>query len=404
MAQRDLLITQAGEEIRCRILDETPSRFVYAYIGKNNKVLRSEIFKNLVTSFKYNYYDKDLVSSKELPGSKGSSTKVERVDTRRGSESKKDKKKKSGKGTSSGDIRNPMTSFDPVVDKEITKEAKEVEVPPKETQMNVEEKALVKESESSDIESNKKELSDRQEPVIEPANLENSELLKEPEIQNEYRNYLKFRVGVKGGLSNAINIGEESTNSYDLYREQLLRGWNFGGDFAYFFTEGFGAGVLYNSFRSSNSSDNLTYPNLITDTQVDNGTISTRITQHYVGPVLYFRKGLDYKTFVILGLSGGMNFYNETGTYNQDNYTFTGMRPGGNATLGVDFLLGNDLIGRDIILTLEAGYNYSRFNELDFGGTKGLTSLPQVLNLDRLDFSVGLRFLRFPRYLKMSSN
>ena len=50
-AQKDLIITQAGEEIRCKILDETPTRFVYAYLGPKNKVLRNEIFKNLVSDF-----------------------------------------------------------------------------------------------------------------------------------------------------------------------------------------------------------------------------------------------------------------------------------------------------------------------------------------------------------------
>jgi hypothetical protein len=59
-AQRDLIITQAGEEIRCKILDETPTRFIYAYLGPKKKVLRNEIFKNLVTSFKYNHYDNDI--------------------------------------------------------------------------------------------------------------------------------------------------------------------------------------------------------------------------------------------------------------------------------------------------------------------------------------------------------
>jgi hypothetical protein len=60
-AQRDAIITQANEEIRCRILDETPARFVYAYIGPKGKVLRNEIFKNLVKDFDYNRYDSDLV-------------------------------------------------------------------------------------------------------------------------------------------------------------------------------------------------------------------------------------------------------------------------------------------------------------------------------------------------------
>jgi hypothetical protein len=44
--QRDQITTQTGEKIRCRILDETPSRFMYAYLSPSGKVLRNEIFKN----------------------------------------------------------------------------------------------------------------------------------------------------------------------------------------------------------------------------------------------------------------------------------------------------------------------------------------------------------------------
>jgi hypothetical protein len=65
-AQKDLIITQAGEEIRCKILDETPTRFVYAYLGPKNKILRNEIFKNLVSSFKYSYYPSDVLKNDKL--------------------------------------------------------------------------------------------------------------------------------------------------------------------------------------------------------------------------------------------------------------------------------------------------------------------------------------------------
>ncbi|MGL4630053.1 MAG: hypothetical protein ACRCVT_02510, partial [Leadbetterella sp.] len=61
--QKDLIVTQSGEEIRCRILDESTTRFKYAYLGPNNKVMYNEIFKNLVASFKFNYYSEDLLQA-----------------------------------------------------------------------------------------------------------------------------------------------------------------------------------------------------------------------------------------------------------------------------------------------------------------------------------------------------
>ena len=62
LAQRDQIITQAGEKIRCRILDETPNRFIFAYLSPSGKVLRNEIFKNSVSEFKYNFYSSDIVT------------------------------------------------------------------------------------------------------------------------------------------------------------------------------------------------------------------------------------------------------------------------------------------------------------------------------------------------------
>ena len=74
-AQRDIIITQADEEIRCRILDETPTRFIYAYIGPKGKVLRNEIFKNLVKNFNYNQYDSDIVTANIKDGRERKSKK-----------------------------------------------------------------------------------------------------------------------------------------------------------------------------------------------------------------------------------------------------------------------------------------------------------------------------------------
>jgi hypothetical protein len=233
--------------------------------------------------------------------------------------------------------------------------------------------------------------------------IQNAELLAAPEQDNEFKNFLKFRVGVKGGISNIINNSFETNNAYDLYREKLNKGWVFGADAAYFITEGIGLGGMFTNFMSKNSAEGLTYPNLVSQVSVDNGSLATNISNKYVGPVLYLRKAIDFKTFVVLGLSSGMNFYNEKGNYNGENFNFKARQFGGAATLGLDFLLGNDIIGRDIILSLEAGYNYSRFNEMDYGSTRGLETLSSPLVMDRLDFAIGLRFMRFPKYLKLSS-
>ncbi|SOE20962.1 Outer membrane protein beta-barrel domain-containing protein [Spirosomataceae bacterium TFI 002] len=453
-AQRDLLITQAGEEIRCRILDETPTRFIYAYVDKRDKVLRNEIFKNLVTSFKYNFYDTDLVKSDKLPGnSKREGGKAERVDTRKESSksSKKQKKadraekkeklkeesseeevkvaskpeaeavkkveaplnaeKSNPKADIKEEVEKPANEIEVVVSPEVAKnltDEKPVEEPTKK-ELKKEERAAKKEKSIDELSKKDKRELDKEakrlakEAKKKESSIENAELLAAPEQENEFKNYLKFRVGVKGGISNIINNSLETNNAYDLYREKLNKGWTFGADAAYFITEGIGIGGMFTNFMSKNSAEGLTYPNLVSQVNVDNGSLSTNISNKFAGPVLYLRKAIDFKTFVVLGLSPGMNFYSEKGNYNGENFDFKAKQFGGAATLGLDFLLGNDIIGRDIILSLEAGYNYSRFNEMDYGSIRGLETLASPLVMDRLDFSIGLRFMRFPKYLKSNS-
>lgn len=63
-AQRDQIITQAGKEIRCKILEESPSRFTYAYVEPTGQVKQSQIFKSLVKSFAYQFYPDDISKDK----------------------------------------------------------------------------------------------------------------------------------------------------------------------------------------------------------------------------------------------------------------------------------------------------------------------------------------------------
>ncbi|MFN4086682.1 MAG: hypothetical protein ACK4LB_12120 [Spirosomataceae bacterium] len=63
-SQRDQIITQAGQTIRCKILEESPSRFTYAYVDPSGNVKQSQIFKTLVKSFAYQFYSEDISRDK----------------------------------------------------------------------------------------------------------------------------------------------------------------------------------------------------------------------------------------------------------------------------------------------------------------------------------------------------
>lgn len=430
-AQRDEIITQAGEKIRCRILDETPTRFIYAYLSPTGKVLRNEIFKNLVTDFKYNLYSNDIVTKgNKLPEGLGNAraenTAVnnERVDTRKSEPSKSGSKKDNSKNTeisknlnsSSNSIKNnnseksekiinnekiisskdknTTSSNKPVVQKtesEVVTKNTTTDIKPKSNSTKKEDtKQKPKVEKKETVETKKIEKKVKEEKTEMP--------LSTQKTDNEFNNYLNWRVGVRGGFGNML-AKIPTTNEYLLYQEKLLRGYTWGADAAYFFTDNLGFGLMFNDFRSKNQADNIQYRNEILNTEAT-GNISNNRSTKFIGPVLYYRKNIDFKTMVILGVSPGAYFYKDKGTYGDASYTFKGMDFGASATLGVDFLLGNDITGRDIILSLETGYSYGKMRALDFGAGGGAVNLATPIDLSRLDFTIGLRFTRYPRFFR----
>lgn len=346
--QRDQITTQAGEKIRCRIVDETPTKFIYVYLSPTGKILRNEIFKNLVSDFKYNYYPENLITkgNKVISGS----------DT-----------KETGKSGATPEKTTKQTT---------PADTKATTSPPKQAEKTVEkeEKTIVKDDKANAPLTPKKE-------------------------KNEFDNYLKFRVGVRGGFGNML-AKIDAKDEYGLYQEKLLRGWTWGADFSYFPTDNFGFGIMFHDFQSKNSAQNIKYRFLKNGELIDTtGSLNNKRSAKFVGPVFYFRKNIDYKTMVILGLAPGAYFYNDKGEYNGTKIPYKGWDFGGAATLGIDFMLGNDITGRDIILSLEAGYNYGQIRSMDFSDGKGTVKLAKPLDLSRVDFTIGLRFTRYPRYL-----
>jgi hypothetical protein len=430
-AQRDEIITQAGEKIRCRILDETPTRFIYAYLSPTGKVLRNEIFKNLVTDFKYNLYPNDIATKgNKLPEGLGNArtentaANNERVDTRKSESSKPGSKKENAKNTEIS--KNPNNTDNSLKNNNSEKSEiiinNENKVSQKEESTTSSNKPAVQKTESEVVtknattETKPKSNATKKEETKQRSKVEKKETVESKKIEkkvkeektemplstkktdNEFNNYLNWRVGARGGFGNML-AKIPTTNEYLLYQEKLLRGYTWGADAAYFFTDNLGFGLMFNDFRSKNQAENIKYRNEILNTEAT-GNISNNRSTKFIGPVLYYRKNIDFKTMVILGVSPGAYFYKDKGTYGDASYTFKGMDFGASATLGVDFLLGNDITGRDIILSLETGYSYGKMRALDFGAGGGAVNLATPIDLSRLDFTVGLRFTRYPRFFR----
>ncbi len=381
--QRDQITTQAGEKIRCRILDETPTRFIYAYVAPNGKVLRNEIFKNLVTDFKYNVYDEDLVTkgnkvvTKTTPKESPASTNTPKTTAPQKADNQKNTSDKAG--TSSA--KKP---YEKVVDSKQNQQKEAVGNNQTKTENNI--------PKSSPNKPENKEVTKKDEKTNTP--------MATKKAKSEYDDYLKFRLGVRGGFGNMLSK-LNTEDEFGLYQEKLLRGWTWGADFAYFPTDNFGFGIMFNNFQSKNSADNMIFKYIEGgQLKADTGSIANKRSTKFVGPVFYFRKNIDFKTMVILGLAPGAYFYSDKGTYNGVTIPYKGWDFGGAATLGIDFLLGNDITGRDIILSLEAGYNYGKIKSMNFSDGKGVVPLANPIDLSRVDFTVGLRFTRYPRYFR----
>lgn len=380
--QRDQITTQAGEKIRCRIVDETATRFIYAYVTPTGKVLRNEIFKNLVTDFKYNYYDEDLITKGNKVVTKPASDKAAPAEpnTPKTTDTQKTTDNKATNSTKQ---------------KPDEKVAASKKSPEKETIAN-EEKSSPKNNETETKNPPKKQeetkVTKKEEKIEAP--------LATKKSKSEYDDYLKFRIGARGGFGNMLTK-LNTEDQFGLYQEKLLRGWTWGADMAYFPTDNFGFGIMFNNFQSKNSAENLNFKFRKNGELIDTtGSLANKRSAKFVGPVFYFRKSIDFKTMVILGLAPGAYFYSDKGTYNGISIPYKGWDFGGAATLGIDFLLGNDITGRDIILSLEAGYNYGKINSMDFSDGKGTVKLASPVDLSRLDFTVGLRFTRYPRYFR----
>lgn len=429
-AQRDLIVTQAGENIRCRILDETATRFIFAYV-KNEKIYRSEIYKNLVTSFKYNSYDADLQNVKNLPkavvkesyGGRSSSTTTsssEPAAVKKTAVVKETKRKNEEAKLAKTDETSKKIAKKTAKKAEEVKKEEAVTASPKDVQPEKSaEKTAEKVDEAIRNEAKEKTVSaPTQKEIIEtpktaavtPSTAEATPSTAEvtPAATNvvtpttfNLDESMKFRVGVRAGIGNRQANIDKST-AFGLYQEQLLRGWTFGTDLAYFFKDNIGLGLVYNNFQSKNTSPRITYFNEFLNKEAT-GSINDKRSIKFFGPALFLRKKLDFKTFVVLTLSPGAYFYSNEGLYEDLSYTSKGTALGGSSTLGVDFLLGNDIIGRDIILSLEAGYNVGKINSLNYGDARGNVALANPIDISRLDFTIGLRFTRFPKYMRLSS-
>jgi hypothetical protein len=208
-----------------------------------------------------------------------------------------------------------------------------------------------------------------------------------------YENYQHFRLAVNGGYSYlTAKVGESVPGDFKDYIKELKSGYHLGGDLTYFFTEPLGFGIKYYLFKSSNSLDNIYRED--SDGNRTYGKMSDDLTISFIGPTFSTRL-LNHnknKAFIMNVSLGYMGYSNDKVII--DKYKMTGSTVGLSFDIGYDFALSENLsLGFHISSLTGTLFEYV-WND---GGRTETIKLEkgEYESLNRIDFSVGLRFGKF---------
>lgn len=205
-----------------------------------------------------------------------------------------------------------------------------------------------------------------------------------------YENYQHFRIALNGGYSyQTAKVAESVPSDFKNYISELKSGYHFGGDLTYYFTEPLGFGFKYYLFKSSNSLDNIYLED--TDGNRTYGKMSDDLTISFIGPTFSTRLlSYDKKNAFLMNLSlGYMGYSNDKVII--DEYKMTG------STMGLSFDIVYDIgLSENLSLGFQISFLSGTLFEYDWndGSTTETIDLEEgeYESLNRVDFSVGLRF------------
>lgn len=215
-----------------------------------------------------------------------------------------------------------------------------------------------------------------------------SEVPEEKVVGN--KNYKQFRIAVNGGYSyHTAKIAGSVPNDFKNYLNELKSGFHFGGDINYYFSEPLGFGFKYYLFKSSNSLDNIYIED--TDGNRTYGRMSDDLTISFIGPSFSTRfLNHDKSNAFLMNVSlGYMGYSNDKVII--DKYKITGSTIGLSYDIGYDIGLSNNLsLGFQVSFLAGTLIKY----DLNDGSTTETIDLEEegYESLNRIDFSVGLRF------------
>lgn len=189
---------------------------------------------------------------------------------------------------------------------------------------------------------------------------------------------LRFALG--GGYSyHTILTIPDGDEAYKSHKRNLRNGLNFQLEASYFFTSYLGAGAKFVRFQTKSSIEN--YGKDFT------GTLSDDIAVSYIGPMVSFRYLFNKNKHALIGnvSAGYLRFYNNF-SYSKETL-FTGN------TIGYVFDLGYDIaIYKKWSVGIQFSFLMGTVSEMSKTTGSGTETIASNKNLNRLDFSIGLRF------------
>ena len=205
-----------------------------------------------------------------------------------------------------------------------------------------------------------------------------------------YENYRHWRFAISGGYSHhTAGLADDTPPDFRNYAKRLKSGYSISGDATYYFNETIGIGAKASISKSSNSIDNI----YVTDASGHTvyGKMSDDISIIYIGPTLstkFFNRAKSNSINALISF-GYLSYSNNAVLIN--SYKITGSTFGMSADIGYDIGLTENLsLGFQIssVLGVLRAYDYN-----DGTSVHHLKLEDQLHSLNRMDFSVGLRFL-----------
>ncbi len=196
-----------------------------------------------------------------------------------------------------------------------------------------------------------------------------------------------WRFAVQGGYS--YQIGKLDPNvpaDFRDYTNKLRSGFHVGADVARYFNDVLGAGLKVSMLKQSGRLDNV---------WVDDGNgrrdgrMSDDITMLFIAPTFANRYvSANRRNAFIMNVSlGYLNYMNNAVLV--DSYTMKG------GTVGAAFDIGYDIgIGKDFQLGFQLSYTAGALSSYRINGQKVELDEDSRQGLNRIDVSVGLRFLK----------